>query len=143
MLWRAAARAGRGLHRQGGTMLQTQSLYEQLGGEAMVTKAVTIFYRKVNADPLLKSFFEGMDMTRQIAMQRAFLTTAFGGPQRYTGRGMRDAHSRLVQRGMGDAHFNAVLAHLDDTLGELHVTQPLRDWARAITESLRKDILGR
>lgn len=124
-------------------MQATQSLYEQLGGDAMVAKTVTRFYDKVVADPLLRPFFEGMDMRRLQAMQKAFLTTAFGGPNAYTGRDMRRAHERLVQQGMSDAHFDAVMKHLDSTLAEQEVNKPLRDWARALTESMRKDILGR
>lgn len=124
-------------------MNQTKSLYEQLGGEQMVDKTVTIFYRKVLADPLLRPFFEGMDMKRLEAMQRAFLITVFGGPGAYTGRDMSRAHARLVQRGLSDAHFDAVIRHLDTTLEEQGVNKTLRDWARALTESLRKDILGR
>jgi hemoglobin len=58
----------------------TKSLYEQLGGEEMVSKTVTIFYRKVLADPLLRPFFEGMDMMRLEAMQRAFLITVSEAP---------------------------------------------------------------
>jgi len=124
-------------------MEKTKSLYEQLGGEEMVSKTVSIFYRKVLADPLLRPFFEGMDVTRLEAMQRAFLSMAFGGPTSYSGRNMRQAHVSLVQRGMGDAHYDAVLHHLGTTLEELGVNKPLRDWAHALTDSLRKDILGR
>jgi hemoglobin len=124
-------------------MQLTQSLYEQLGGEEMVSKTVIIFYRKVLADSLLRPFFENMDMVRLEAMQRAFLVMAFGGPGAYSGRDMRRAHGRLVARGMSDVHLDAVLHHLDDTLAELNVAKPLRAWARAITESQRKDILGR
>jgi hemoglobin len=121
----------------------TQSLYEQLGGEEMVSKMVTRFYQKVLADPRLRPFFENMDMARMESMQRAFLTTAFGGPNAYSGRDIRRGHARLVQRGLSDVHFDAVLGHLDESLAELNVNKPLRDWARALTESLRKDILGR
>jgi hemoglobin len=124
-------------------MNQSESLYEQLGGDAMVAKTVTIFYGKVIADPLLRPFFEGVDMARIKAMQKAFLSTAFGGPNAYSGRDMRRAHERLVQRGLNNVHFEAVLTHLDATLAELQVNKGLRDWARALTESLRKDILGR
>ncbi len=124
-------------------MSQTQSLYEQLGGEEMVAKTVAIFYRKVLADPQLKPFFEGTDVARVEAMQRAFLSTAFGGPKSYTGMDMRRGHARMVKRGLSDAHFDAVLTHLNDTLEELNVGKLLRDWALALTESLRKDILGR
>ena len=124
-------------------MNPTKSLYEQLGGEEMVAKTVAIFYRKVLADPLLRPFFEGMDLSRIEAMQRAFLVTVFGGPNAYSGRDMGRAHARLVQHGLGDAHFTAVVNHLDTTLAELNVNKPLRDWARALTEAMRKDILGR
>ena len=57
-------------------MQESKSLYEQLGGEEMVTKMVSIFYRKVLADPRLKPFFEHMDMGRLESMQRMFLSTA-------------------------------------------------------------------
>lgn len=124
-------------------MQESKSLYEQLGGEEMVTKMVSIFYRKVLADPRLKPFFEHMDMGRLESMQRMFLSTAFGGPGAYSGRNMRRAHTHLVARGIGDAHFDAVLSHLDDTLAELNVNKPLRNWAQALTESMRQDILGR
>jgi hemoglobin len=124
-------------------MDKEKSLYEQLGGEETVGHAVEIFYRKVIADPLLKPFFEGMDMKRQVNMQRSFLSAVFGGPKPYSGRGMRHAHTALVAKGMGDAHFDAVLRHLLSTLEELKVSKPLRDWAQAITESMRKDVLVR
>jgi hemoglobin len=51
-------------------MPATQSLYDQLGGEEMVTKTVHIFYKKVLADPRLRPFFENMDMIRLESMQR-------------------------------------------------------------------------
>jgi hemoglobin len=124
-------------------MDKEKSLYEQLGGEAAVNQAVDIFYRKVIEDPLLTPFFEGMDMKRQVNMQRSFLSAAFGGPKPYSGRGMRTAHTPLVAKGLGDAHFDAVLKHLLSTLEELGVSKSLRDWAQAITESMRKDILVR
>ena len=56
---------------------------------------------------------------------------------------MRRAHARMVQQGLSDAHFEAVLGHLNDTLAELNVSKPLRDWAQALTDSHRKDVLGR
>jgi hemoglobin len=124
-------------------MNATQSLYEQLGGEEMVSKMVTLFYRKVLADPRLKPMFEKMDRVRMESMQRAFLITAFGGPETYHGRDIRRDHARLVQHGLNDVHFDAVVTYLDDCLAELNVNKSLRDWARVLTESLRKDILGR
>jgi hemoglobin len=66
------------------------TLFEQLGGEAAVDAAVGIFYRKVLADDRINSFFEGVDMEKQAAKQKAFLTMAFGGPHNYTGKDMRE-----------------------------------------------------
>lgn len=119
------------------------SLYEQIGGEQAVATAVEIFYRRVMADPLLQPFFAGRDMKRLTAMQRGFLTLAFGGPNLYTGRNMRTAHTALVRQGLSDSHFDAVLDHLDATLAEMGIAPSLRKWARALTEPLRKDVLNR
>ena len=53
------------------------TLYEQLGGEKAVDAAVDLFYKKVLADDRVNGFFKGVDMDRQRAMQKAFLTFAF------------------------------------------------------------------
>ena len=64
------------------------SLYERLGGANAVNAAVDIFYRKVLADDRVNGFFDDVDMDRQIAKQKGFLTMAFGGPNSYTGKSM-------------------------------------------------------
>ena len=74
------------------------TIYEQLGGAPAMDAAVDIFYRKVLADDRISKFFEGVDMERQAAKQKAFLTMVFGGPNSYTGKDMRNAHAR---RGCG------------------------------------------
>ena len=89
--------------------MTTGSLLEQLGGPAAVDAAVDLFYRKVLADQRIRHFFEGVDMNRQAAKQKAFLAIAFGGPGRYGGRSLRNSHSDLVARGLNDSHFDAVV----------------------------------
>jgi hemoglobin len=123
--------------------MSEKSLYEQLGGEAAVDAAVDIFYRKVLADDRISQFFEDVDMERQAAKQKAFLTVAFGGPNNYTGKDMRDGHAHLVARGLNDSHFDAVMEHLGATLKELNVPDELIAKAAAIAESTRNDVLGR
>jgi ferredoxin-NADP reductase len=56
----------------------TQTLYPQLGGEAAVDAAVDVFYRKVLSDDRVSRFFDDVDMYRQIAKQKSFLTMVFG-----------------------------------------------------------------
>ena len=119
-----------------------QSLYERIGGDAAVNAAVDVFYRKVLADKRINKFFEGVDMSKQAAKQKAFLTMAFGGPNNYTGEDMRLGHARLVEQGMNGSHFDAVMENLGATLTELGVPGDLIGEAAAIAESVRKDVLA-
>lgn len=119
------------------------SLYARIGGDAAVQAAVELFYTRVVADPHIAHFFGSTDMERQKEKQRGFLTMAFGGPTRYTGRNMRLAHARLVENGLNDTHFDAVLGHLDQTLAALGVGADARAEVAAIAESTRSDVLGR
>jgi hemoglobin len=105
--------------------------------------AVELFYRKVLSDERISHFFEDVDMDRQMAKQKAFLTMVCGGPSAYTGKDMRVGHAPLVKRGLNDMHFNAVAEHLGGTLSELGVARPLVDRVLAIAESARNDVLGR
>ncbi|QFY42099.1 group 1 truncated hemoglobin [Candidatus Methylospira mobilis] len=120
-----------------------KSLYGKIGGEAAVNAAVDIFYRKVLADDRISSFFEGVDMSKQAAKQKAFLTMAFGGPHNYSGLDMRRGHAHLVEKGLNDSHFDAVMENLAATMHELKVPDELIAEAAAIAESTRNDVLGR
>ena len=120
-----------------------KSLYEQIGGEGAVNAAVDIFYRKVLKDDRIKHFFDGVDMGKQAAKQKAFLTVAFGGPNKYSGEDMRKGHAHLVKNGLNDSHFDAVMENLGATLKELNVPGHLIAQAAAIAESTRKDVLGK
>ncbi len=121
----------------------TQSLYEKLGSEAAVDAAVDIFYRKVLADERINQFFDGVDMEGQAAKQKAFLTMAFGGPNSYTGKDMREGHAHLIERGLNDSHVDAVLDDLRETLEELNVAPELIQQVLDIAESARDDVLNR
>ena len=119
------------------------SLFDQLGGDAAVNAAVDIFYRKVLADDRISEFFDGVDMDKQAAKQKAFLTMAFGGPNNYTGEDMRKGHAHLVAKGLNDSHFDAVMENIGATLTELNVPGELIAEAAAIAESTRNDVLGK
>ena len=124
-------------------MTATSTLYDQLGGAAAVTAAVDTFYRKVMEDPRISHFFKGVNMQRQIAKQRAFLTTAFGGPSHYTGKDMRRGHARVVAMGLNDEHFDIVVGLLRQTLSDLKVPTPLIDQVETIAQSVRNDVLNK
>jgi hemoglobin len=117
----------------------TESLYEKLGGEAAVDAAVDI-YRKVLLDDRINQFFDTVDMERQHQKQKAFLTMVFGGPNKYDGKSMREAHKKME---LNDQHFNAVAENLVATLVSLGVAQPLIDDVVAIALSVKDDVLNR
>jgi hemoglobin len=119
------------------------SLYEQLGGEAAVNAAVDVFYRKVLTDDRVSRFFDDVDMDRQIAKQKAFLTMVFGGPVAYTGRDMRTGHAHLLERGLNDAQVDAVIELLGESLREVGAPEELIRKVAAIAESARGDVLNR
>lgn len=121
----------------------SESLYDRIGGEAAVTAAVELFYRKVLGDHRINRFFKSTDMDAQIAKQKAFFTMAFGGPNNYTGQDMRTVHAPMVKMGLNDSHFDAVMEHLGASLTELNVPAELISEAAAIAESVRADVLGK
>ena len=119
------------------------SLYERIGGEPAVSQAVEIFYRKVLTDNRVEHFFDDVDMDRQMAKQKAFLTMVFGGPHEYTGKDMREGHKHLIARGLNDSHVDAVIELLGETLQELGVAEEDIQEVAAIAESARDDVLNR
>jgi len=115
------------------------SIFEELGGAPAVNAAVDIFYAKVLADERINEFFSTVDMKRQRAKQKAFLTLAFGGPNNYTGKDMREAHKHMD---LNDGHFNAVAENLVATLQELNVSQEKIDKVVAVCLSVKDDVLN-
>jgi len=92
------------------------SVYESLGAEVGIRKAVDEFYDRVVADPRLVGYFSGVDMTALRRHQVGMLSAATGGPRRYTGKDMAAAHAGL--RINGEA-FDQVVGHLTATLTAL------------------------
>ncbi|MBK6942172.1 MAG: group 1 truncated hemoglobin [Planctomycetes bacterium] len=119
------------------------SLFERLGGQAAITTAVDVFYRKMLKDPRVARFFATTDMNRQRAKQAAFLTMVTGGPNAYTGKDMRAGHAHLVAQGLDDSHVDVVIEHLGATLAELGAKPEDIAQVAALANSVRDDVLNR
>lgn len=119
------------------------SLYDKLGGQEAVSAAVEHFYVKVLADGRINHFFQGIDMEGQKAKGKAFIAMAFGGPNNYTGKELREGHRHLVARGLNDAHFDVFAEHFRDTLQDLNVPENLATEVMAAVEGARPEILDR
>jgi hemoglobin len=119
------------------------TLYERLGGRPAVAAVVETFYERVLADARIAGFFTSVDMQRQKNKQRAFLTMVFGGPNKYTGKDMREGHAHLVARGLADEHVDAVKEQLAASLRHHGAAEADVAEVLAVAEGARADVLGR
>ena len=94
------------------------SIYDQVGGQAVVKSVVTVFYNRVLDDDTLAKWFEGVDLSRLRAHQRAFLTAALDGPEIFTGRDLAAAHAGMD---ITDDAFTTIIAHLATALEDLGI----------------------
>lgn len=116
-----------------------QSLYDRLGGEPAIKAVVDEFYDRVLADPQVGRFFKAKQMPGLKANQVDFFTTALGGPKKYKGKSMADAHQKLKIRG---EQFDAVAGHLADTLAHLGVDKASADEVMAAVAPLKEEIVN-
>ncbi|WP_341525365.1 group 1 truncated hemoglobin [Nostoc sp. UHCC 0302] len=122
-----------------------ETLFEKLGGADAIDLAVDKFYERVLQDERIKHYFADVDMVKQREHQKAFLTYAFGGTDKYDGRYMRQAHKDLVEKqGLNSEHFDAVAEDLMETLKEMGVSQELLAEVAAVAAAPqhRKDVLN-
>jgi hemoglobin len=116
------------------------SIYEELGQEHGIRTAVDDFYRRVLADPALKSYFDGADMSRLRAHQAKLLVQVTGGPVGYDGRDLATAHQSLD---IAPEDFDRVVGHLASTLTDLGVAQGTIAQVGAALSAHRDDIVSR
>ncbi|KAL4427204.1 hypothetical protein ABPG74_013408 [Tetrahymena malaccensis] len=115
-----------------------KTVFEKIGGEAAIEAAVKIFYKKMLADPKVSSFFKDIDMTKQHTQQVSFLSFALGGPKKYVGKSMRDAHQYLR---LTNAEFDITVGHLVSTLKDLNIDEAVITEIGKMIEPLRKDVV--
>ena len=117
-----------------------QTLLQELGGREAVELVVAAFYKRVLADPLLKPYFRGVQMSRLYKNQADFFCAALGQPEAYQGRDMRSLHAGM---NIGDEEFDAVAVHLSDALADCGVGRPHIDTVVSLIAPLRGDIVTR
>ncbi len=120
-----------------------QTLYKRVGGNDAVEANVDTFLIKVLSDKRIKHFFAGIDMKSQYNHQKDYLTYAFGGPPRYRGKAMREAHKHLVDKqDMNESHLMTMKEHLNDTLIGAGMNDNLIAEVMTVVQSIHDDVLG-
>ena len=125
-------------HRPAPAEAEAISIYEAIGGRAALVAAVDDFFGRLLADPVLGPFFPQGVGPRHRAYLVTILGEALGGPERYRGPSLADAHRGL---GISDTHFDRAAAHLAATLDGLGVPRHLADQIVGIVAGLRPAIV--
>ena len=122
----------------------TASLYERLGGIYSIATVVDDFIDRIMVDDRLNAN-PRVDEAHHRVLPPGFkylvtemLAEAAGGPQRYTGRSMRESHREML---ITPEEWRAFMDDLNRTLDKFDVPQQERSEVVAIVESTRDDIV--
>ncbi|SFN18027.1 group I truncated hemoglobin [Dokdonella immobilis] len=84
-------------------------VFEQFGGKPGIDALMEDFMVKLIEDPRTRNYFAEADQTHIKAMLAEQFCVILGGPCTYTGKGMREAHAKLV---INQGGFNALVEDL-------------------------------
>ncbi len=101
-----------------------RSLYDRLGGIDAITAVVENFRDRVAQDNRINQKFAKTDLNRLTKMLIDQVCEAAGGPCRYTGRSMKDAHAGMA---VTSGEFDALVEDLVATLNQFKVGKREQD----------------
>jgi hemoglobin len=114
------------------------SLYDEIGGEEGLRAVLRTLYDRLFDDTMIGFFFAGKDKAKLVEHQLWFTARFLGGPNRYDGRSLPDAHAALA---LLPGHFDRRHHILREVLEAHNVPTAVRDeWLR-VDQSLRHAVL--
>jgi hemoglobin len=116
-----------------------KTLYDELGGEDRVRAIVASLYDKLFDDAMVGFLFAGKDKERIVAQQVVFTCRFLGGPQKYEGKPLPEAHANLP---LLPGHFDRRHRLLEQPLDEHGVPPAVRVAWLGIDENLRPSVLA-
>jgi hemoglobin len=120
-------------------MTTPPTLLELIGGEVRVRAVLQSLYDRLFTDPMVAFLFAGRDKEHLVAQQLAFTCRFLGGPDRYEGKPLPEAHAALP---LLPGHFDRRHKLLEQVLDEQGVPEEVkRVWLR-IDEGLRGSVLA-
>ena len=121
------------------------SLYERLGGVYSIATVVDDFVDRVmadarlNANPLVDEAHHRVSPAGFKYLVTEMVCWATGGPQKYTGKSMKDSHDHLKITGK---EWEAFLDDFQQTLDKFAVPTQEQAELKAIVNSTRSDIIS-
>jgi hemoglobin len=117
-------------------------LYDTVGGNGTIEKAVVVFYRRVLSDENLRRFFHSTDMAHLRSGQSMFVSMLVGGKAVYSGKDIHTAHAQARTEGLNAGHLDAFLKHFRDALHEVGVKPDKAEKVMGLLEAQRAAVLG-
>ena len=114
------------------------SLYERLGGMESIAGVVEDFRDRVAKDDRINQKFAKTDLVRLRKMLIDQVCEAAGGPCKYTGRSMKEAHAGMRVTG---GEFDALVQDLVATLNHFKVGKTEQDEILGVLGPLKTDIV--
>jgi len=118
---------------------QDKNLYDRLGGKKAIAVVVTEFVGNVGADVRINGRFAHTNLKHLKKMLVAQICAGSGGPCKYTGKSMKDAHAGM---NIQDAEFNALVEDLVKALDKFNVPDKEKNDLLAILGPMKPDIVG-
>ena len=125
---------------EGGKPMAQPSLYERLGGKPAITAVVDDFVGNVAGDTRINKRFANADVPRLKTRLVDQVCEASGGPCKYTGASMRDAHKGM---NITDAEFGALVEDLVKSLDKFKVPAKEKGELLGALGGMKGDIVGR
>jgi hemoglobin len=117
----------------------TYTLYQRLGEAAGISRLVDDVMAAHLANPLVKTRFEAIkDIDHAKRMAREFFCAGAGGPQAYTGKDMRTAHTGM---NISEQEFVAVADDIVNAMEKHKYDEETKSEVVAILHALKRDIV--
>jgi len=114
------------------------TLYEKIGGEAKVRAIAEEFTAAILADDRINFTFAESDVKKFTQLFFEQLCNITGGPCKYSGRDMHEAHAKLA---INNAQFNAIAEDLYIAFDKVHVPYYLQNRVMVMLAPMQKDIV--
>lgn len=114
------------------------TLYEQIGGEAKFRAIAQEFTNAILADDRINFTFADADVKKFTQLIFEQLCNLTGGPCKYTGRDMHEAHAKLA---INNAQFNAIAEDLYVAFDKVHVPYRLQNRVMVMLAPMQRDIV--
>jgi hemoglobin len=116
-----------------------KSLYDRLGGVDNIKTVVKDFVNEqVAKDARINARFANADLPKLVDSLTNQICEATGGPCKYTGKNMKEAHAGM---GITEVEFGALVEDLKKSLAKFNVPQPEQDELVGALAAMHDDIV--